>query len=420
MDDFFDEDVTKVKKSSIPSESQIKTSESKISDDMLIKSPKRKINNKSSTNLQDKLNQSSFENKPSSQEQEEESDEDNFYDTLDTVDNPENASTSEPGLSLKKSESNQKPVTQTTQTEIEENDNDSVTSESEPDAHPTGIILTKPEYYTKPSLDVLTNYISEDGSCMVKGFAVGRLGYGNVRFSDTFDVSGLNLDELVIFRDREITVYPDDSIKPPVGQGLNRKAQVTLDRVWPYQKSEKRIIKDVDELMALDYTEHLRSLCEKQGTRFVDYRPDTGSWVFKVDHFSKFGARESDSDSEEEVARIEDLKKQQRRAKILEIPKQNDIAKPAKPTQSLLTKKANDVILSQNITPISTPSQIEIEETVDDRECECNVYIPVAGITTVNFYCNKPSPKGNNMRRDFFRDLEDTGNNSFFFLFTRK
>lgn len=84
--------------------------------------------------------------------------------------------------------------------------------------YPCGIVCTRPEYYTLPSLDELTKYIDDSGACIIKGFTVGRKGYGNVYFPDEIDVSNMNIDELVHFRYREINVYPDDSKKPPVGQ----------------------------------------------------------------------------------------------------------------------------------------------------------------------------------------------------------
>jgi cytosine/adenosine deaminase-related metal-dependent hydrolase len=36
----------------------------------------------------------------------------------------------------------------------------------------------------------------DDGGCVVDNFTVGREGYGNVFFPDTFDVGDLNLDEI--------------------------------------------------------------------------------------------------------------------------------------------------------------------------------------------------------------------------------
>jgi len=64
------------------------------------------------------------------------------------------------------------------------------------DSHPTGIVLHRVGYYTIPSLDELVCHMRDDGSCVVGNFTVGREGYGNVFFPDSFDVADLNLDEI--------------------------------------------------------------------------------------------------------------------------------------------------------------------------------------------------------------------------------
>lgn len=48
----------------------------------------------------------------------------------------------------------------------------------------------------------------------------------------------------------------------------------------------------------MNFAEKLRKITVKKDAKFVDYRPETGSWVFKVDHFSKYGFNDSDEESE--------------------------------------------------------------------------------------------------------------------------
>ncbi|XP_018331489.1 nuclear pore complex protein Nup98-Nup96 isoform X2 [Agrilus planipennis] len=172
--------------------------------------------------------------------------------------------------------------------------------------HPCGITLTRPEYYTYPSLDQLTQYLRDDGTCIVQGFTIGRVGYGNVYYPDAFDVANLNLDKIIFFRLGEIIVYPDESATPPVGQGLNRRAQVTLDKVWPKTKDGSIILTDIKEINAINFVDKLQQICKKRNSKFMEYRPETGSWVFQVEHFSKHGL--SDSDEEEVSEKVRKLR----------------------------------------------------------------------------------------------------------------
>ncbi|XP_032667417.1 nuclear pore complex protein Nup98-Nup96 isoform X2 [Odontomachus brunneus] len=181
------------------------------------------------------------------------------------------------------------------------------------------VTLRRAGYYTIPPIDKLDDYVCGE-TCNVPNFTVGREGYGNVYFPDSFDVYGLNLDEIVHFRHKEVIIYPDDDKKPPVGQGLNRKAQVTLDKVWPHDKSLHEPITDPQRLAAMNYEGKLRRVSAKHDTRFLEYRPETGSWVFKVDHFSKYGLSDSDED-DSQVPSASETKK----LKGLPVPPQKSV-----------------------------------------------------------------------------------------------
>lgn len=161
--------------------------------------------------------------------------------------------------------------------------------------HPTQIILTDPSYYTIPSLNDMIPLIN-NRHCLVKDFTIGRHGYGKVTFPGLTDVFGLNLDEIVFFGKKEINVYPDDNKKPPIGEGLNRKANVILENVWPSDKTDHSLIKDPDRIIRMGYREKIERCTTQLGATFIDYKPETGSWIFEVDHFSKYGLEDSDEE----------------------------------------------------------------------------------------------------------------------------
>ncbi|XP_055893194.1 nuclear pore complex protein Nup98-Nup96-like isoform X2 [Biomphalaria glabrata] len=164
--------------------------------------------------------------------------------------------------------------------------------------HPTGVTLTRPGYFTIPSLDEMMSYLDENGDCVVDNFTVGREGYGTIFFPGETNVAGMNLDEIIHFRRKEVVVYPDDDKKPPLGQGLNKKAEITLDFVWPTDRSTRKPINSPERLKMINYAHKLEETTAKLGAKFIDYRPETGSWVFQVYHFSKYGLLD-DSDEDE-------------------------------------------------------------------------------------------------------------------------
>ena len=174
-----------------------------------------------------------------------------------------------------------------------------------------GVILNRSDYYTIPAIDELDNYydISTD-SCVVPNFTIGRHGYGSVFWDGPLDIKGLNLDEIIFIRRKEVIVYPDEDLAPKRGQGLNRPAQITLDQVWPVDKSTHEVIKDKDRLRAMRYTEKIESATNKLNASFKEYRPETGSWVFTVKHFSKYGLTDDDDheDQDQQVIQTDESK----------------------------------------------------------------------------------------------------------------
>ncbi|XXG38903.1 hypothetical protein AAC387_Pa01g0002 [Persea americana] len=145
--------------------------------------------------------------------------------------------------------------------------------------------LRHSDYYTEPRIQELAaKERAEPGYCRhVRDFVVGRHGYGSIKFIGETDVRRLDLEALIQFNNREVIVYVDDSKKPPVGQGLNKPAEVTLLNIKCFNKKTGE--QCTEGLKVEKYQEMLRKKTQDQGAEFVSYDPVKGEWKFKVNHF---------------------------------------------------------------------------------------------------------------------------------------
>ena len=145
--------------------------------------------------------------------------------------------------------------------------------------------LQQPDYYTEPQISELeAKERAKPGYCRrVKDFVVGRHGYGSIKFFGETDVRKLDLETLIQFNNREVIVYLDESKKPPVGEGLNIPAEITLLNIKCINK--KTGMQCVDGSMIDRYTTMLKKKAASQGAEFLSYDPVEGEWKFKVKHF---------------------------------------------------------------------------------------------------------------------------------------
>ena len=149
--------------------------------------------------------------------------------------------------------------------------------------------LPRADYFTEPSIEELAaKERAEAGYCgSVRDFVVGRHGYGSIKFLGVTDVRCLDLESIVEFNNREVIVYKDDSKKPPVGEGLNKAAEVTLLNIKCINKKTGE--QYCEGARVERYREMLVKKAEEQGAEFVSFDAAKGEWKFRVKHFSAYG-----------------------------------------------------------------------------------------------------------------------------------
>lgn len=52
--------------------------------------------------------------------------------------------------------------------------------------------------------------------------------------------------------------------------------------VWPTDKTTKESVCDPERIKVMGWELRLEQITAKMGARFMEYRPETGSWVFQV------------------------------------------------------------------------------------------------------------------------------------------
>ncbi|XP_020585309.1 nuclear pore complex protein NUP96 [Phalaenopsis equestris] len=160
------------------------------------------------------------------------------------------------------------------------------------DAQPFLPIILSSEYFLEPSVAELASreYIDPGYCSRVPNFVIGRVGFGSIKFLDNTDVRWLNLEKIVKLDRHSVTVYENESEKPPIGEGLNKAAEVTLIL--------KLNLADSDGLEYTKITAKLRKCADIQGAKFISFNQSSGEWKFLVHHFSRFGLGQDEDDDD--------------------------------------------------------------------------------------------------------------------------
>lgn len=159
--------------------------------------------------------------------------------------------------------------------------------------------LKRGDYWCRPKLEKL-RMMSHDELRRLEHFSAGRKGFGSVEFLEPVDLTGLSslsdlLGDIITVEELELTVYPDDSNKPPMGKGLNVPAEISLENVFARDKATRQPITDPKDPR---YQRKLKRIQAVPDTEFISL-DEHGVWTFRVEHFTTYGLDDSDEEMED-------------------------------------------------------------------------------------------------------------------------
>lgn len=154
------------------------------------------------------------------------------------------------------------------------------------------------EYWSDPSEEEIRAMSREEANNFT-GFRVGRQGCGTVTFDGPVDLKSiLPLNEkfggVIDIAVRSVSIYPDSSTKPPRGKGLNVPSTISIENSWPRNKGKPEGLNSGPL-----FEKHIRRLKVMPNTEFIKYDVETGVWVFKVPHYTRYGLDYDDEDEDD-------------------------------------------------------------------------------------------------------------------------
>lgn len=119
----------------------------------------------------------------------------------------------------------------------------------------------------------------------ITDFRIIHKDFGSITWKGVTDVRGLNLNDVVIFGDNSLEVFPGLSDGTKNGHPLNKEAEVCLEGCWPKNKEGKRE-PCADMKVLKKYEARLQKIQKNlDGVFFKDYDPVRGQWMFTVTSF---------------------------------------------------------------------------------------------------------------------------------------
>ncbi|KAI8928986.1 nuclear protein 96-domain-containing protein [Entophlyctis helioformis] len=160
------------------------------------------------------------------------------------------------------------------------------------------------EYIMSPSINELL-LLSDEELRHVSNFKITRPSVGSVHFLKPVDLLHSSIGSragiqaipgtIVTIEPKVCTVYPDEDDKAPVGSGLNVPAEIELHRCWSIDKATRRPIIDESDPR---HDRHYKKLESMPDTHFMGFNNQTGTWCFRVDHFSRYGLVDDDDEDD--------------------------------------------------------------------------------------------------------------------------